>query len=152
MARAYLILRHPSFISGVFTLFNWRKFLLFIILLIDEWLILVCSAILWGARYVCGASSCEQISSSIKSVFSSVVTDLDWPEPWCYCLSNAPKVFLGMCKSSSLMNGLSKFYTQTNLFLHNHFEWWFCLLLKTPLWTNSDEKILWAKSQTVNNT
>ena len=30
---------------------------------------------------MCGASSYEQISSSIKSVFSSVVTDLGQPEP-----------------------------------------------------------------------
>ena len=30
---------------------------------------------------MCGASSCEQISSSFKSVFPSVVTDLGRPEP-----------------------------------------------------------------------
>ena len=34
-----------------FTILNWRKFLLFIILLIDKRLIPVCLAILWGTRY-----------------------------------------------------------------------------------------------------
>ena len=81
MARAYLLLRHSSFILGFFTLLNWWKYLLFIILLIDEQLIPVCSAILRGARCACGASSCEEITSSVKSVFSSIVTDLGGPEP-----------------------------------------------------------------------
>ena len=81
VARAYLLLRHRSFISGVFTLLNWRNFFLFIIILIVERLILVCSAILRGARCVCGTPSWEQISFSIKSVFYSVVTDLGRPEP-----------------------------------------------------------------------
>ena len=77
MARAYLLLRQ-TFLSF------WidDKCLLFIIHLIDERLIPVGAAILRGARCVCGgASSGEQVSSSIKSVFSSVVTDLDRPEP-----------------------------------------------------------------------
>ena len=76
-ARAYLLLRQ-TFLSF------WidDKCLLFIIHLIEERLIPVGAAILRGARCVCGgASSGEQISSSIKSVFSSVVTDLDRPEP-----------------------------------------------------------------------
>ena len=81
MVWAHLLLRHPSFISGIFTLLKWRKFLLFIVLLIDERLIPVCLAILRGARCVCGASYCEQISSSMKSVFSSLVTNLGRPEP-----------------------------------------------------------------------
>ena len=76
----HLLLRHPSFISGAFIL-NWWKFLLFTIILIDKQLIPVCFAILWGARCVCRASSCEQISYSIKSIFSSVVTVLGQPEP-----------------------------------------------------------------------
>ena len=81
MVQTYLLLPHPSFISGVLTLLNWRKFLLFIILLIDNWLIPVCLAMLRGARRVCGASFCEPISSSFKSVFPSVVTDLGQPDP-----------------------------------------------------------------------
>ena len=79
MTRAYLLLRHPSFISGVFTLLNWRKFLLFIILLIDERVIPFYSAILRGARCVCGVSTC--VNSSIKLAFASVVTDLGRPDP-----------------------------------------------------------------------
>ena len=50
MVQSYLLLQYPSFISGVFTLLNWRKFLLFIILLIDKQLIPVCLTILLGAR------------------------------------------------------------------------------------------------------
>ena len=53
MAREYLLLRHPSFSSGVFTFLNWQKFLLFIILLIDERLIPVFSGVWRGARCVC---------------------------------------------------------------------------------------------------
>ena len=82
MAPAYLLLRHSSFILGVFTLLNWRKCLLFIIRLINKRLIPVCMTVSRVARCVCGASSCEQISSSIKSVFSSVVTDLGRPETY----------------------------------------------------------------------
>ena len=52
MVRSYLLLQHLSFISGVFTLLNWRKFLLFIILLIDKQLIPVCLTILLGTRCV----------------------------------------------------------------------------------------------------
>ena len=80
MAWAYLLLRHSIFILGFFTLLDWQKLLLFIILLIEERLIPLCSAILRGATCLCRASSCEQISSSIKSVFTSVVTDLGRPE------------------------------------------------------------------------
>ena len=81
MVQSYLLLRHPSFISGVFTFLNWRKFLLSIILLIDEQLIRVCLAVLRGVRCVCGASSSyEQTSPSIKLVFSPIVADLGWPE------------------------------------------------------------------------
>ena len=80
MARAYLLLRHPSFILGGFTLLNWQNFLLFIILLIDERLILVCSAILRGA------SVCAKLLLVNKSVLQLnrcflVVTDLGRPEP-----------------------------------------------------------------------
>ena len=60
MAWAYLLLRHPSFIYGFFTLLIWQKFRLFIILLIDERLIPVCSVILRGARCVSRVSSCEK--------------------------------------------------------------------------------------------
>ena len=151
MARAYLLLRHPSFISGVFTLLNWQKFLLFIILLIDEQLIPVCSAILRGPRCVYGASSCKQISSSINLVFSSVVTGLGRPEPSFLLMMPLSlkhlKVFSRMCKSSFSMNGLSKFYTHTTLFLHNHLNDDFVFFWKH----DSDEKILWAKRQFVNN-
>ena len=79
MVRSYLLLQYPSFISGVFTLLNWRKFLLFIILLIDERVIPFYSAILRGARCVCGVSTC--VNSSIKLAFASVVTDLGRPDP-----------------------------------------------------------------------
>ena len=175
MVRAYFLLRHPSFISGVFTLLNWRKFLLglhlfftfpatlppskfhyivlppYSLLLIDERLIPVCSEILRGARCACGASSCEQTKSNqLLGIF------------FCCCWPRRTKTFFSIhgvtifktlqtSKSSFSMNVLSKFYTQTTLFLHNHFKWWLCLLLKTPLWTDSDEKTLWAKRQFVNN-
>ena len=103
-----------------FYIFELTKVPFFIILLIDKWLIPVCSTILRGPRCVCRVSSCGQISSSVKLVFSSVATDLGWPEP--YFLFMVPlslkcfKSFLRMCKSSFWMNGLYKFYTQTNLF------------------------------------
>ena len=155
MAQVYLLLRHPSFILEGFTLLNWQKFLLFIILLVDKRLIPVCSVILRGTRCVSRACSYKQISSSIKLVFSSVVTDLGRPELsflFMVPLSlNASKILLWMCKSSFSIYGLSKFYMQTTPFFHNHFEWRICLLLKTSLWTDSEKKILWAKKQILNN-
>ena len=73
MARVYLLLWH---------LLELIKVSFFIILLIEKRLIPVCLAILWGPKHVCTASSCGQTSSSIKLVFSSVVTDLGRPEPF----------------------------------------------------------------------
>ena len=141
MARAYLLLRHPSFISGVFTLLNWRKFLLglhlffafhatlppskfhyvvlrpYSLLLIDERLIPICSAILRGAKCACGAFSCEQIKSNqLLGIF------------FCCCWPRWTKTFFSIygvtifktlqtSKCSFSMNGLSKLYKQNTLFL-----------------------------------
>ena len=70
---------HDSFWE--FLPFWIEKSFFFIILLIKERLIPVCLVILWGPKRVYRPSSCGQISSLIKSVFSSVVTDLGRPEP-----------------------------------------------------------------------
>ena len=65
---------------------------------------------------MCGAFSSEQIASSVKSVFSSVATDLGRREPsFLFMVPLSLKFFLRMRKSSFSMNGLSKFYTQTTL-------------------------------------
>ena len=115
-------------ILGVFTLFNRKKFLPSIILLIDERLIPVCSAILRGDKCVCGdevISVCAELLLVNKSVLQLnhyfLLLMLTQVDQNLFFLHGAT-VFETLYKSSFLMNSLSEFYTQTTLFLNNYFE------------------------------
>ena len=156
MVRAYLLLRHPSFISGVFTLLNWRKFLLglhlffafhatlppskfhyvvlppYSLLLIGKRLIPFCSAILRGARCACGAFSCEQIKwNQLLGIFFYCC----WPR-W-------TKTFFSIY-GITIFKTLPVFWWMVfpNFICRPPFFWLFRLLLKRPLWTDSDEKTI----------
>ena len=73
------------------------QFSFFTILFIDYQLISVCSTIFLGAKCVWGCSSCEQINSSTKSLFSSIETVLGYPEPCLLSIEPVSLKFFNTC-------------------------------------------------------
>ena len=71
----------PLFRWRVFILLNWLIFLLFTNLLTELLLIPTFLAISRGFLWVPGKSTCELISFSANSAFSSVITVIGRPEP-----------------------------------------------------------------------
>ena len=131
MAQAYRLFQYQSFILRVCTLSTWRKFLPFIILLIDERLIPDCSAI-WRGAGVCMWSfflRTNQFFNLIDIFFSCY-----WPRSTRIFFSirgttifkTFQKPFYRCLTPVFWWLAFPNVYTQTTLFLQNNLEWWFC--------------------------